>query len=146
MPSYSGIVAGGRRLVVCLSVAVVTSCGGGGSAPASSPVSPSTACVYTAEPLAFTFNREGGTDQFTVTTLSSFGWHAEESANSEDWISVSQSSTTIYGNGTKTFTVSSGDTPAGFPAPRDGEIRIRKAEINEVLITITVAQVEALSS
>jgi hypothetical protein len=81
-----------------------------------------------------------------VTTLPSCRWYAEESANSEDWISVSQSSTTIYGNGTKTFTVSPGDTPAGYPDPRDGEIRIRKAETNEVLITITVAQVEALSS
>ena len=146
MHDYSRIVAGGRGLVVCLSVGVATSCGGGGNAPASTPVSPSTACVYTAEPLTFTFYSAGGTGQFTVTTAGSSpcGWYAEESANSEDWISVSGSSTTIYGNGTKIFTVKPGDTPAGYPAPRDGEIFIRKAETNEILITIAVAQVDPI--
>jgi len=138
MLSYSGIVADGRRLVVCLSVAVVTSCGGGGNAP----VSPSTTCVYTAEPLAFTINEvltRRTFFQFTVTTRASCGWYAEESATSEDWLVV-QGSGRIYGNGIKTFMVQPGDTPAGYPAPRDGEILIYEAVTNEILIRITVAQ------
>ena len=138
---HSRLVAVARRGVVFLSVGVVTSCGGGSEAPASTPTGPSTPCVYSASPLTFTFDTVGGTGQFAVTTSSSCGWYAEESANSEDWISVSQSSTTIYGNGTKTFTVRAGDIPASYPAPRDGEIFIRKAGTNEMLLTITVTQV-----
>ena len=138
MLSYSGIVADGRRLVVCLSVAVVTSCGGGGNAP----VSPSTTCVYTAEPLAFTINEvltRRTFFQFTVTTRASCGWYAEESARDEDWI-IFLSNKYSYGNGIRTFRVHPGDTPAGYPAPRDGEILIYKAVTNEILIRITVAQ------
>jgi hypothetical protein len=45
-----------------------------------------------------------------------------------------------YGNGIRTFTVKPGDTPAGYPAPRDGGIRIHKAVTSEILIRITVAQ------
>ena len=57
---------------------------------------------------------------------------------------MSQSGTTIYGLGTKTFTVNPGDMPASYPAPRDGEIHIRNAGTNEILLTITVAQVDPI--
>ena len=144
MQGYSRIVAVGKGLVIYLSVGVVTSCGGGENASSSTPVSPSTACVYAAEPLTFTFYRAGGTGQFTITTASSCGWYAEELASSEDWISVNQSNATIYGNGTKTFTVSPGDIPVSYPAPRNGEIRVRKVETHESLLTISIAQVDPL--
>ena len=121
------------------------------------PTSPTSAldaqnsCTYTHAISLTTFAFAGGTAQLTVTASpATCGWYAEEASYSEDWLSVSaptcatdsDDSAICYGTHTVTITALSGDVPAGYPAPRTGDIFIRKkvGESFNKVSTIALAQ------
>ena len=131
----------------------LASCSGGagsGGAKEQSPTSPSygatiPTCTYDVTPLALTFDMNGGTGQFTVTTTDACGWYAGEPAALEDW--AFYSTDYYYGTGTITVSVSAGDTPAGYPAPREGELPLREPGTNNFLgHNVTVTQTGAFDN
>ena len=142
------------RGVVSLLAFTVIACGSDDEATPTSPTSTLDAqlsCTYTHSISRTTFAFAGGTAQLTVTASpATCGWYAEEPSSSEDWLSVSDptcatgsgNSAICYGTHTVTITALSGDVPAGYPAPRAGEVVIWKkvGESFDKVSTIALAQ------
>ena len=132
----------------------VVACGSDEEATPASPtpvLDAQLSCTYTHSISRTTFAFAGGTAQLTVTASpATCGWYAEEPSSSEDWLSVSDptcatgsgNSAICYGTHTVTITALSGDVPAGYPAPRAGEVVIWKkvGESFDKVSTIALAQ------
>ena len=140
--------------MVGLLALTVLACSSDDEATPTSPTSvldAQNSCTYTHAISQTTFAFAGGTAQLTVTASpATCGWYAEEPSSSEDWLSVSAPTCTTdsgdsaicYGMHTVTITAISGDVPAGYPAPRAGEVVLWKkvGESFDKVSTIALAQ------